>query len=68
MEPAITRQTVILLAGNLMVDSCLETRRRHEIEWEMDCVWVESHRAGGYSHLNKVDIINDMCTFLPLNA
>lgn len=62
MEPAIAGQMVISLAGDLMVDSCLKTCGRHEIELEMDCVWVESHQAGGYSHLNTSDINNDTCT------
>lgn len=44
-EPATARQMVISLAGDLMVDSCLETCGSHEIEHEMDCVWVDSHRG-----------------------
>lgn len=71
MEPVIARQMVISLASDLMVDSGLETCGRQEIELEMDCVWVESHQAGGYSHSNKTDIINDICTLFciyPLDA
>lgn len=64
MEPAIARQMVISLASDLMVDFCLETSGRHKIELEMDCVWVESHPAGGCSHLNKFDITNDICSLL----
>ena len=53
MEPAITRQMLFSLPTDVMVDSCLETCGRHEIKLEMDCVWVESHQAGGYNHSNK---------------
>lgn len=34
-EPAIARQMVISLAGDLMVDSCLETCGSHETEQEI---------------------------------
>lgn len=60
MEPAIARQIVISLAGDVIVNFCLEACGSHEIELEMECMWVDSHQVSRYSHLNKSDIISNI--------